>query len=208
MATDFTVVFALYPRVTQLDFTGPYEVFWRLPDAECVLASAAGGDLEADGGITFAKVRRLADVERCALICVPGGFGAIEAMEDQELLAQIRRLAMSARYVTSVCTGSLVLGAAGLLKGRRAASHWAWRDRLSAFGATPDNARVVRDGNIITGGGVTAGIDLALTVMSEIAGNDYAQSVQLSMEYAPEPPFNSETRICASKHSCRCTEAV
>jgi cyclohexyl-isocyanide hydratase len=191
MATDFTVVFALYPRVTQLDFTGPYEVFWRLPDAECVLASAAGGDLEADGGITFAKVRRLADVERCALICVPGGFGAIEAMEDQELLAQIRRLAMSARYVTSVCTGSLVLGAAGLLKGRRAASHWAWRDRLSAFGATPDNARVVRDGNIITGGGVTAGIDLALTVMSEIVGNDYAQSVQLSMEYAPEPPFNS-----------------
>jgi cyclohexyl-isocyanide hydratase len=191
MATDFTVVFALYPRVTQLDFTGPYEVFWRLPDAECVLASAAGGDLEADGGITFAKVRRLADVERCALICVPGGFGAIEAMEDQELLAQIRRLAMSARYVTSVCTGSLVLGAAGLLKGRRAASHWAWRDALSAFGATPDNARVVRDGNFITGGGVTAGIDLALTVMSEIVGNDYAQSVQLSMEYAPEPPFNS-----------------
>jgi cyclohexyl-isocyanide hydratase len=191
MAADFTVVFALYPRVTQLDFTGPYEVFWRLPDADCVLASASGGDLEADGGITFAKVRRLADVERCALICVPGGFGAIEAMEDQELLAQIRRLAMSARYVTSVCTGSLVLGAAGLLKGRRAASHWAWRDRLSAFGATPDNARVVRDGNIITGGGVTAGIDLALAVMSEIAGNDYAQSVQLSMEYAPEPPFNS-----------------
>jgi cyclohexyl-isocyanide hydratase len=191
MAADFTVVFALYPRVTQLDFTGPYEVFWRLPDADCVLASASGGDLEADGGITFAKVRRLADVERCALICVPGGFGAIEAMEDQELLAQIRRLAISARYVTSVCTGSLVLGAAGLLKGRRAASHWAWRDRLSAFGATPDNARVVRDGNIITGGGVTAGIDLALAVMSEIAGNDYAQSVQLSMEYAPEPPFNS-----------------
>jgi cyclohexyl-isocyanide hydratase len=191
MAADFTVVFALYPRVTQLDFTGPYEVFWRLPGAECVLASTSGGDLEADGGITFAKVRRLADVERCALICVPGGFGTIEAVEDQELLAQIRRLAMSARYVTSVCTGSLVLGAAGLLKGRRAASHWAWRDALSAFGATPDNARVVRDGNFITGGGVTAGIDLALAVMTEIAGNDYAQSVQLSMEYAPEPPFNS-----------------
>jgi cyclohexyl-isocyanide hydratase len=191
MAADFTVVFALYPRVTQLDFTGPYEVFRRLPGAECVLASASGGDLEADGGITFAKVRRLADIERCAIICVPGGFGTIEAIEDQELLAQIRRLAMSARYVTSVCTGSLVLGAAGLLKGRRAASHWAWRDALSTFGATPDNARVVRDGNVITGGGVTAGIDFALAVMCEIAGNDYAQSVQLSMEYAPEPPFNS-----------------
>ena len=191
MAADFTVVFALYPRLTQLDFTGPYEVFWRLPRAECVLASVSGGDLEADGGITFAKVRRLADVDRCALICVPGGFGTIEAMEDQELLAQIRRLAMSASYVTSVCTGSLVLGAAGLLKGRRAASHWAWRDSLSAFGATPDDARVVRDGNVITGGGVTAGIDFALAVMAEIAGNDYAQSVQLRMEYAPVPPFNS-----------------
>jgi cyclohexyl-isocyanide hydratase len=123
MAEDFIIVFALYPRVTQLDFTGPYEVFWRLPGAECVLASASGGELEAEGGITFTKVRRLADVERCALICVPGGFGTIEAMEDEEFLAQIRRLAKSARYVTSVCSGSLVLGAAGLLKGKRAASH-------------------------------------------------------------------------------------
>jgi len=191
MAENFTVVFALYPRVTQLDFTGPYEVFWRLPGAECVLASASGGDLEADGGITFTKVRRLAEVEHCALICVPGGFGTIEAMEDQELLAQIRRLAKSARYVTSVCTGALVLGAAGLLKGRRATSHWAWRDALPAFGATLDPARVVRDGNVITGGGVTAGIDMALTVMAEIAGDDYAQSVQLTIEYAPAPPFNA-----------------
>ena len=177
MAADFTVVFVLYPRVTQLDFTGPYEVFWRLPSAQCVLASISGGNLEADGGITFTRVRRLAEIERCALICVPGGFGTIEAMEDQELLTQIRRLAMDARYVTSVCTGSLVLGAAGLLKGKRATSHWAWRDKLSAFGATPDPARVVRDGNVITGWGVTAGIDMALTVMAEIAGDDYAQSV-------------------------------
>ena len=200
MAADFTVVFALYPRVTQLDFTGPYEVFWRLPDAQCVLASASGGDMEADGGITFTKVRRLADVERCSLICVPGGFGTIEAMEDQELLTQIRRLATSARYVTSVCTGSLVLGAAGLLKGRRAASHWAWRDALSAFGATPDSARVVRDGNVITGGGVTAGIDFALAVAAEIAGDDYAQSIQLRMEYAPAPPFNSGRPDLAPAH--------
>lgn len=161
------------------------------------MASAPGGDLQAGGGITFAKVRRLADVERCEFICVPGGFGTIEAMEDQELLTQIRRLAISARYVTSVCTGSLVLGAAGLLKGKRAASHWAWRNSLSAFGATPDDARVVRDGNVITGGGVTAGIDFALAVMTEIAGDDYAQSVQLSMEYAPEPPFNSGRRELA-----------
>ena len=191
MAAEFPVVFALYPHVTQLDFTGPHEVFSRLPGARCVLASAAGGDLEADGGIVFAGVRRLADVESCALICVPGGFGTVEAMEDQELIAQLRRLAAGARYVTSVCTGSLVLGAAGLLKGKRATSHWAWRESLSAFGATPDSARVVRDGNVITGGGVTAGIDMALTVMAEIAGDDYAQSVQLGIEYAPAPPFNS-----------------
>jgi len=199
MITDFPVVFVLYPRVTQLDFTGPFEVFWRLPGAQCVLASASGGDLAADGGITFTNVRRLADVERCALLCVPGGFGTIDAIEDQELLTQIRRLASGARYVTSVCTGSLVLGAAGLLQGKRAASHWAWRDALPAFGATPDPARVVRDGNIITGGGVTAGIDMALTVMAEIAGDEYAQSVQLSMEYAPEPPFNAGRPELASE---------
>jgi len=200
MAENFIIVFALYPRVTQLDFTGPYEVFWRLPGAECVLASVSGGDLEGDGGITFAKLRRLADVERCGLICVPGGFGTIEAMEDEEFLAQIRRLAKSARYVTSVCTGSLVLGAAGLLKGKRAASHWAWRDALSSFGARPDKARVVRDGNVITGGGVTAGIDFALTVTAEIAGDNYAQLVQLSMEYAPVPPFNSGRPDLAPTH--------
>jgi cyclohexyl-isocyanide hydratase len=166
------------------------DAFW-LPPAAATWKQMVGSLL---------RVRRLAEIERCALICVPGGFGTIEAMEDQELLAQIRRLATSARYVTSVCTGSLVLGAAGLLKGRRAASHWAWRDALSAFGATPDPARVVRDGNVITGGGVTAGIDFALAVMTEIAGEDYARSVQLSMEYAPEPPFNSGRPEIAPAH--------
>jgi cyclohexyl-isocyanide hydratase len=190
MAEEFTVVFAIYPHVTQLDFTGPHEVFARLPGAQCILASSTGGDLEADGGLVFTKVRRLAEIERCALICVPGGFGTIEAMEDQELLAQLMRLAKTARYVTSVCTGALVLGAAGLLKGKRATSHWAWRDALSAFGATPDSARVVRDGNVFTGGGVTAGIDFALTVLAEVAGDEFAQSVQLEIEYAPAPPFN------------------
>ena len=191
MAEEFPVVFAVYPHVTQLDFTGPHEVFSRLPGARCILASSTGGDLEADGGLVFARVQRLADVERCALLCVPGGFGTIAAMEDQELLAQVRRLAGTARYVTSVCTGALVLGAAGLLKGKRATTHWAWREALPAFGATPDSARVVRDGNVFTGGGVTAGIDFALTVLAEIAGAAFAQSVQLRIEYAPDPPFNA-----------------
>ncbi len=191
MAGEFVVVFAVYPRVTQLDFTGPHEVLSRLPGARCVLASVAGGELEADGGLVFAHVARLADIERCDLVCVPGGFGTIEAMEDAAFLAELRRLAAGARYVTSVCTGALVLGAAGLLRDRRATSHWAWRESLAAFGAIPDASRVVRDGNVFTGGGVTAGIDFALTVVAEVAGDEFAQAIQLSVEYAPDPPFHA-----------------
>lgn len=191
MTADFPVVFALYPNITQLDFTGPYEVFIRLPGARGVLASVEGGTIEADGGVTFTGIRRLEEIDSCALLCVPGGLGTIQALGDQRYLAEVRRLADSARYVTSVCTGSLLLAAMGLLTGKRAACHWAWRDSLAAFGATPDPARVVREGRIITGGGVTAGIDMALTVVAEIAGVDYAQTVQLAIEYAPMPPFDS-----------------
>ncbi|HEY2977202.1 MAG TPA: DJ-1/PfpI family protein [Burkholderiaceae bacterium] len=186
----FIVVFALFDRVTQLDFTGPYEVFWRLPGAQCVMASVDGGEIHADGGLVISGVQRLADVSHADLVCVPGGFGVIEAMGDAAFVREVRRLADGARYVTSVCSGSLVLGAAGLLRGRRAACHWAWRDLLPPFGATVDEGRVVRDGNLITGGGVTAGIDMALTVMADIAGPEHAQSVQLGIEYAPAPPFD------------------
>jgi len=187
----FPVVFALFPQVTQLDFTGPAEVFARLPGATLTLATVSGGTLETESGICFAGVKRLAELDECALLCVPGGFGTIAAMEDEAYLASVRRLASSARYVTSVCTGSLLLGAAGLLQGKRAACHWAWRELLTTFGALPDPARVVREGNLFTGGGVTAGIDVALTVMAEIAGENFAQGVQLALEYAPEPPFAS-----------------
>jgi transcriptional regulator GlxA family with amidase domain len=190
-AAPFPVVFALFPRVTQLDFTGPAEVFARLPGASLTLASVEGGLLQTDSGIAFAQVKRLADVSECALLCIPGGFGTMAAMEDATYLEAVRRLALQARYITSVCTGSLLLGAAGLLRGKRAACHWAWRELLGTFGALPDAARVVRSGNIFSGGGVTAGIDMALTVMAEIAGSDFAQTVQLAMEYAPEPPFAS-----------------
>jgi cyclohexyl-isocyanide hydratase len=191
MIGDFSVVFALYPRVTQLDFTAPFEIFARLPRARCVLASVEGVPIQGDGGITFAGIVRLADVETCELLCVPGGFGTVAAMEDRIYLSELERLAAKAQFVTSVCTGSLLLAAAGLLRGRRAACHWAWRELLADFGVTPDPARIVRDGNIITGGGVTAGIDMALAVMAEIAGVDYAQVVQLALEYSPEPPFDS-----------------
>lgn len=190
MGVEFHVVFALYPGVTQLDFTGPFEVFSRLPHARCTLASVAGGTIQGDGGITFAGVARLADITECALLCVPGGFGTIRALGEQSYIGALRRLGAQARYVTSVCTGSLLLAAAGLLHGKKAACHWAWRDLLLAFAVEPSADRVVQDGHTITGGGVTAGIDMALAVMSQIAGVDYAQTVQLALEYAPEPPFN------------------
>jgi transcriptional regulator GlxA family with amidase domain len=189
MHADFPVVFALYPEVTQLDFTGPLEVLARLPGASVTLASVAGGELRAAGGVTFAHLKRLEEVRHCALLCVPGGFGTAAAMQDEVYLENLRRLATQARYVTSVCTGSLLLGAAGLLRGRRAACHWAFRELLPLFEALPDEARVVRDCNIFSGGGVTAGIDMALTLAAEIAGRDFAEGLQLALEYAPEPPF-------------------
>jgi len=190
MPAPLIIVFALYPGVTHLDFTGPHQVLCRLPGATAIAASEAGQPIEADG-LVFSNLTRLAEIPRCDVLCVPGGFGCTEAMNDPAFMAQIKRLAADTRYVTSVCTGSLILGAAGLLKGKRAACHWAWRDLLPMFGAIVDDRRVVRDGNVFTGGGVTAGIDFALTLAAEIAGPAVAQAIQLSLEYAPAPPFNA-----------------
>ena len=186
------IVFALFPGITQLDFTGPHEVFSALPGATVIMASVAGGTIEATGGMTFAGLRRLADIPECDVVCVPGGRGTTDnAIGDEAFLNELRRLAATARFVTSVCTGALLLGAAGLLRGKRAATHWAWRELLVPFGAIPDAARVVRDGNFITGGGVTAGIDFALSVVAELSGPEIAQAIQLQIEYAPEPPFDA-----------------
>jgi putative intracellular protease/amidase len=184
------VVFPLYPGVTQLDFTGPHQVFSQWPGATVIAASPGGRDIESSG-LVFSKLADLAAVERCDVICVPGGFGTTAAMLDEGFMGEVRRLAAGATYVTSVCTGSLILAAAGLLNGKRAACHWAWRDLLAEFGVTPDPGRVVRDGDTFTGGGVTAGIDLGLTVLAEIAGEATAQAIQLGMEYAPAPPFDA-----------------
>ena len=186
----FRIVFAIYPGMTHLDFTGPHQFLSRLPGSETIVASPAGGNVDADG-LTFGNTVRIADVRSCDLICVPGGINATKVAQDQSFTAEIRRLALGAKYVTSVCTGSLILGAAGLLQGRRAACHWAYAELLPLFGAIHDPARVVRDGNIITGGGVTAGIDFALTVLAEIGGDELAQTIQLGLEYAPAPPFDS-----------------
>jgi cyclohexyl-isocyanide hydratase len=184
------ILFALYPGVTHLDFTGPHQVLVRAPGAEVIVASLGGRDIEAEG-LTFTNLADLAKLERCDVLCVPGGFGTTEAMLDEAFMAQIRRLGAEAKYLTSVCTGSLILGAAGFLQGKRASCHWAWRSLLEPFGAIVSEARVERDGDIITGGGVTAGIDFGLVLLAELAGRDYAEGVQLGLEYAPDPPFNS-----------------
>jgi transcriptional regulator GlxA family with amidase domain len=187
----FHIVFPLFPNLTQLDFTAPHQILSRLPGAKVTVASAAGGEIMAEG-LCFAGLTALADIEGCDLICVPGGTSVTDAIEDEVYMREVKRLAAGARYVTSVCTGSLILAAAGLLDGKRAACHWAWRGLLGLFdGVTVDPGRVVRDGNVITGGGVTAGIDFALTVAAEIAGPTVAQALQLTYEYAPAPPFDA-----------------
>ena len=199
MDTKFRILFAIYPGMTHLDFTGPHQFLSRLPGSETIVASPAGGDVPSDG-LTFGNTMRIADVRSCDLICVPGGINATTMALDEAFVGEIRRLASGAKYVTSVCTGSIILGAAGLLRGKRAGCHWAWADMLQLFGATHDPARVVRDGNIITGGGVTAGIDFALTVIAEIAGAEAAQTIQLALEYSPAPPFNSGHPSVAPRH--------
>lgn len=189
MTTPFTTVFAVYDNMTHLDFTGPHQVLCRLPDAQTVIASRDGGEIVAEGNLVIGRTRKLSEIEHCDLICVPGGVTATQIALDEDFVREVRRLGDSATYVTSVCTGSLILGAAGLLQGKRAASHWAWRELLTEFGATIDENRVVRDGNTFTGGGVTAGIDFALTMVAEIAGEAYAKALTLGYEYAPAPPF-------------------
>lgn len=186
----FKVLFAVYPGMTHLDFTGPHQVLSRMPNSETTVASPEGGRVPADG-LVFADTMRIADVRSCDLICVPGGVVATKMALNRAFVGEVRRLALGAKYVTSVCTGSLILGAAGLLKNKRAGCHWAWAHMLEMFGATHDPARVVRDGNVITGGGVTAGIDFALRVLAEICGQEQAELIQLALEYAPEPPFEA-----------------
>ena len=186
-----TIGFLIFPRLTQLDFTGPFEVLSRLPGATVRTLWKQAGPVRSDTGLTMLADTALAECPQLDILCVPGGPGVAPLMEDAEVLDFLRRQAPGCAWVTSVCTGALVLGAAGLLAGRRATTHWASHDFLAALGATPVQARVVRDGNLVTGGGVTAGIDFALSLIGEIAGPEVAQSIQLQIEYAPAPPFDA-----------------
>ncbi len=183
----------LFPRLTQLDLTGPYEVFSQMPDTQVHLLWKTLEPVQAVTGMRILPDMTLADCPPLDVICVPGGPGIAEMMEDETVLAFLRTQGQVARYVTSVCTGALVLGAAGLLHGKRATTHWSAHDLLGKLGAIPSPGRVVRDGNIFTGGGVTAGIDFALTVAEEMIGRPAAEGVSLQIEYAPAPPFDTGT---------------
>jgi cyclohexyl-isocyanide hydratase len=181
----------VFPNVQQLDLTGPYEVFASLPDVNVHLIWKNLEPVTSSTGLTLMPTIDFAHCPALDVICVPGGRGVDALMEDPETLAFIQRQAKDARFVTSVCTGALVLGAAGLLHGRRATTHWASQGLLQSLGAIAVHERVVRDGNLMTGGGITAGIDFALTLAAELFGELEAQATQLQLEYAPAPPFNS-----------------
>ncbi len=181
----------LFPNNTQLDLTGPFEVFANMPGATVHLVWKTHDPVASITGMRIVPDTNFADCPQLDVLCVPGGSGVAALMEDAEVLAFLRQQAFGARYVTSVCTGALVLGAAGLLRGKRATTHWASHDFLASLGAIPTQGRVVRDGNLLTGGGVTAGIDFALTLVAEICGPDVAQAIQLQIEYAPAPPFDA-----------------
>ena len=181
----------LFPEITQLDMTGPYEVFTKFPGAEVHLPWKSREPVTVGGGMRIVPTTTFTECPALDVICVPGGSGTTPLLGDCETLDFVRTQAGAARYVTSVCTGALVLGAAGLLKGKRATTHWMSLEMLAAFGATPVAERVVVDGNVITGGGVTAGIDFALVVAAEAFGEELARSIQLGIEYDPHPPFDA-----------------
>jgi cyclohexyl-isocyanide hydratase len=181
----------LFPRLTQLDLTGPFEVLHRVPGAEVHLVWKNLDLVRAESGLSIKPTTTLTDCPPLDVLFVPGGRGQIELTNDDDVLSFLGEHGRSARYVTSVCTGALLLGAAGLLDGYEATTHWAYVDFLPAFGARPVRRRVVVDRNRITAGGVTAGIDFGLRLVAELAGEELARALQLGLEYDPDPPFRS-----------------
>ncbi|MDR1709175.1 MAG: DJ-1/PfpI family protein [Candidatus Accumulibacter sp.] len=185
--------FLLFPDVLQMDLTGPYGVLAAGPGARVCLVWKDARPVRSSDGLVLTPGETFAGCPPLDVICVPGGGGILPLLSDGETLAFLRARAESARFVCSVCTGALVLGAAGLLKGRRATTHWQSHELLRPFGAIPERARVVRDGNLLTAAGVSAGIDMALTLAGLLWGDDIARRIQLNMEYAPEPPYAAGT---------------
>jgi putative intracellular protease/amidase len=193
------VAIPLYDRFTALDAIGPYEVLWRLPGVEVRFLGPEAGLVHADTTMLgIQATHAYEDVPRPEVVMVPGGTGTRALLEDERLLGWIRTAHEHSTWTTSVCTGSLLLGAAGVLDGLDATSHWAALDDLSRFGATPTSRRVVEQGKVITAAGVSSGIDMALTLAAKIAGEDEARAIQLRIEYDPEPPFDSGSTAKAS----------
>jgi transcriptional regulator GlxA family with amidase domain len=189
------VAIPLYPRFTALDAVGPYTVLAFAPGwTVTFVADRVGPVVDDVGSLTLQATASYGEVERPDVIVVPGGPGTTQAMGDRALLDWIAAAHPHARWTTSVCSGSFLLGAAGLLGGRRATTHWGWLDQLSAVGAVPVSERIVRDGDIVTAAGVSAGIDMALTLLGEAADDQTAQAVQLAIEYDPQPPYD----LCAA----------
>lgn len=193
----------LFPGLTQLDLTGAYEVLARMPETRVYLVASTLQPVQSEWGLTILPDTTFADAPPLDMLCVPGGWGVNNHLDDDELLQFLRSRSEHARYITSVCSGALLLGAAGLLRGYRATTHWMSLDLLSLLGAEPVRERVVRDGNRITGGGVTAGIDFGLAVAAELFGPATAQRIQLAIEYAPAPPFESGAPDSAPDDICR-----
>lgn len=188
----FNIGFVIFPDLTQLDFTGPLQVLARLPQSAIHIVAKSEAPVPSDCGLALVPTQTFATCPPLDLICVPGGsYGVIQAIGDRETIEFVRRQADTAKYVTLVCTGAFILGVAGLLAGRRATTHWAYADLLPLVGATHEKARIVRDGNVITAGGVTSGIDFGLSVVAELAGETAARTIQLGIEYDPAPPFDS-----------------
>ncbi|WP_217999738.1 DJ-1/PfpI family protein [Curtobacterium ammoniigenes] len=198
------IVFVLFSGMTQLDFTGPAEVLTRVPGATVQYAAASLEPLATDCGFSVVPTHCFAAVPAADVLVVPGGDGAFDAMLDPAVIDFIRTQAERATWVTSVCTGAFVLGAAGLLAGKRATTHWASLPMLDAFGAHPVGERVVDDGSVVTAAGVSAGIDMALWLAAELAGQPAAEGIQLQLEYDPQPPFaarsaaSADTRVLAA----------
>ena len=186
------IAILIFDRLTALDAVGPYEVLSRLPGVELVFVAEQAGPKRTDtGALALTADASIAELTDPDVLLIPGGEGNRPLLADETLLDWVRTADAGSTWTTSVCTGSLVLGAAGILEGRRATSHWAHLERLADYGATPVSERVVIDGKLVTAAGVSAGIDMALTLAAEIAGEQVAQAIQLGIEYDPDPPFDA-----------------
>jgi transcriptional regulator GlxA family with amidase domain len=184
------IAFLLFDEIAALDAVGPYEVLARLPGVETAFVALKPGSIRAKGGLVLQAECSLAEVTKPDVLVVPGGAGVRALLGEEVLLSWLRKVHAGSKWTTSVCTGALLLGAAGILRGLRATTHWRSHDLLSSYGATPVHERVVEDGKVMTAAGVSAGIDLALVLASRLAGKRVAQAIQLSIEYDPEPPFD------------------